>query len=137
MRILVLTIISASIFLISCKPQSQAMGASNIESTSTTKADKNPDQYDIVISFASKGEGIDREIRQKLDETVSKFEKENNTVIKLEKYGWGREGEVDYLFKLENLSTKQKKDLKAKVKAVIGNSDLVFISFDAKSVHKR
>lgn len=137
MRIIVLTLIGASLLLFSCKSKSQAMGSTSIESTSSNKVNANPDTHSIVVSFASKGEGIDREKRKKLDDVVSNFEQENNTVVNLEKYGWGREGEVDYLFNLENLSTKLKKDLKAKVKAAIGDSELIFISYDTKSVHKR
>lgn len=137
MKTISILLIGAFIFLFSCKPQSQAMGAEKIESSSTNNKKNETGVYDIIVSFASMGAGIKRDIRKKLDDAITSFNQDNNVTINVEKYGWGREGEVDYLFNLENLSTKQKKALKAKVKAVIGDSELIFISYDTKSVHKR
>jgi ABC-type glycerol-3-phosphate transport system substrate-binding protein len=132
MKALAILALGGLLSFYSCKTQSQATNTTKTEITNNEEG-----VYNIIVSFTSKGEGINRDIRQKLDDSIASFNKKNNITVDVEKYGWGREGEVDYLFTFKNLSTKQQKSLKAKVKAVIGNTELIFISYNTKCVHKR
>lgn len=132
MRTLAILILGASLSFYSCKSQSQATNSIKTETATNEEG-----FYDMIVSFASKGAGINRDVRQKLDDLIVSFNQNNSTTINYEKYGWGREGEVDYLFTLKNLSTKQQKELKAKVKEVVGNAEMIFISYNSKCVHKR
>ena len=114
------------------------MGAEKIEPSNSGKNMVSEDNmYDIIISFASRASGINHEAREKMEKVITDFNHDNKVTVFMEKQHWGREGEVDYLFLTKNLSTKQKKDLKAKINDAIGTADLVFISYDAKAVHKR
>ena len=138
MKTFIILALGVSLSFYSCKSQSQATNTKPIEVENTNnKADSKEGTYELIVSFASKGTGINQDVRQKLDDLITAFNQNNNITINLEKYGWGREGEIDYLFTLKNLSTKQQKDLKAKIKEVIGDTEMIFISYDSKCVHKR
>ena len=86
--------------------------------------------YDMVISFISKGEGIDHKLKDKVDSYILSFNKENKIDISPIKKGWGREGEVDYNFTLKNLSTSQKKKFISSIKGIIGNTDMAHLTFN-------
>lgn len=138
MKAFIVLVLGVSLSFYSCKSQSQAMYSNNIESVNKENTPPTEEGvYDIVVSFASKGTGINRDVKQKLDDALTLFSQNNEVTLNIEKYGWGREGEIDYLFLTKNLSTKQKKELKAKVKEVIGDTEMIFISYDSKCVHKR
>lgn len=140
MKTFIILALGLSLSFYSCKSQSQAMHSSNLDTNNSDKKNtpsNEPGVYDIIVSFASKGTGINRDVKKKLDDALTLFGQNNEVTLNIEKYGWGREGEVDYLFLIKNLSTKQQKDLKAKVKEVIGDTEMIFISYDSKCVHKR
>ncbi len=146
MKHFIITALIASTSLLACKSQQPgAMGTDRIEPAKTKNTDytKNPEQnstdvvYDIIVSFISKASGIDKEAKARIDQAIVDFNKKNKATVTPEMVRWGREGEIDYNFKFKNLSTTQKKDLATKIKAAIGSSDLVFMAFNKKSVHKR
>lgn len=141
MRTLSLIISISIATLVSCKTSSApAMGSDHIEPAKTGKSTQSDDVYKMIISFISKGEGIDLDAKKRVDNVIEEFNKTNNTNYQPEKAYWGKEGEVDYMFKdngAKNLSTEQKKAYLAKIKAAIGSSDIVHISFNKKAVHKR
>ncbi len=138
MRTFAFIILIATSSLFACKNSSEAMGSDRIE---PANAGKNKVEYavtyDMIISFISKGEGTDRELRDKIDGVLKSFNEKNKTDLKPEILGWGREGEVDYNFIAKNLSTKQKKAFASQVKEAIGSSDMAQVVFNQKSVHKR
>lgn len=139
MKKILLIIMIASTSLFACKSsQSGAMGADRIEPANSKPAQQAQDEtYDMIISFISKGAGTDRVVKPKIDEYITAFNEKHQLNLNLDKVGWGREGEVDYHFNFENLSTAQKKEFISEVKAIVGSSDIVFISRDKKAVHKR
>lgn len=117
----------AIISFTSCKNSSQAMSSDKIE-PSNSKISKQ-DNNTMKVSFISKGAGIDNGLKEKIEAAFTKFNTDNNTNLTYEKKGWGREGEVDYLIGLENLSTQQKKSFTSLIKETIGSSDMAFLSF--------
>ena len=135
MRTLTTIILIAISSLFSCKNSSQAMGADKIEPSNSGNAQETT--YDMIISFISKGAGIDRDMRDKVDAALQSFNEKHKIDLNPEILGWGREGEVDYNFVAKNLSTSQKKELASKIKEVVGSSDMVHVVFNKKSVHKR
>jgi hypothetical protein len=138
MKTLTLTVIVASMTLLSCKTPSKALTSEATAVTkSTTEVTTKETIYGIIISFISKASGIDAVIKTKIDADLSAFNKKHKTNIQPEIAPWGREGEKDYLFITKNLSTKQKKELIATFKAAIGSSDMAHLFLDKKSVHKR
>lgn len=142
MRTLTFIILIATSSLFACKNSSQAMDSDKIEPSNSGKHEtKNNMQeevtYDMILSFISKGEGIDYTLKKKIDNILNSFNKKNNTNLKPETLAWGREGEIDYNFITKNLSTSQKDELTSQVRETIGSSDMVHITFNQKSVHKR
>ncbi len=121
--ILLITFISFS----ACKNSSQAMSTDKIEPSNSKAAKQSTNT--MKISFISKGEGVDNELKDKIEKSISDFKTENKLNFDYEMKGWGREGEVDYLINLENLSTSQKKSFTSLIKEAIGNSDMAFLSF--------
>ena len=128
--IIVITLTS----LYSCSNTTQAVEAK--KNTPTQPKVVSP-TYDVLISFISKGEGINDELKNKIDLIIITFNEKNKTTVAPEIISWGREGELDYGFLTKNLSTNQKRTLTSQIKEAIGSSDLVRISFNQKSVHKR
>ncbi len=140
MKAFIVLVLGVSLSFYSCKSQSQAIDSNNVDPKNVEKENTPVSEdgvYDIIVSFASKGTGINRDVKQKLDDALTVFSQNNGVTLNIEKLGWGREGEIDYLFLTKNLSTKQNKELKAKVKEVIGDTEMIFISYDSKCVHKR
>ena len=132
-----------SILFLACKPTAQPMSSDSPIPNSTTKmhtkSSSNQDKtiYDMIITFISKGEGIDHKLQAKIDETIETFNKKHKTTVIPEKLGWGREGETDYNFVFKNLSTPLQKELIKSIEALTSNTDMVTITFNQESVHKR
>lgn len=137
-------LIVASILLFSCKNSSQAMDSTKpvpdtTKPTNLSKGDINQDKviYDMIVSFISKGEGINHELKDKVDARIVLFNKENKTDIQPEIVSWGREGEKDYNFVLKNLSTGIQKKFIAAMEHEVKSTDMANITFNQLSVHKR
>ena len=138
MKKIAFIILAASISIASCKNSSKAMGSDKIEPTKSKKGKHVQDlTYDVIISFISKGEGIDYKLKTKIDEAISTFNTKHKLKVKPNGSNWGREGETDYNFILKNLSTSQKKEFISSMEETVGSSDMANITFNQKSVHKR
>lgn len=139
MKKLAFIILAVSISMVACKNSSKAMGSDKIEPSGSDKIstpDKEP-TYDMIISFISKGEGVDRKLKTKIDETIVAFNAKHKVRVKPNGLSWGREGETDYNLILKNLSTSQKKEFISSIEEIVGTSDMALITFNQKSVHKR
>ena len=68
--------------------------------------------YRLIIAFISKGIGIDSKANEAIDKYISNHPKKPA----LEKYRWGREGEIDFCLKQSELSTKEQKTFIEEVK---------------------
>jgi hypothetical protein len=68
---------------------------------------KNSSIYRFTISFFSKGGGTDRKARSEFESFLENFNKKNEVNLQYIKTSWGREGEVDYCFQLEELKKKK------------------------------
>lgn len=93
----------------------------------------NSANYRLVVSFISQAAGIDRQLHPKFMELYKSYK----PAVTAEVTPWGREGEVDYCFKLNELNSKQQKDFVQKVREAMGNTDMVYIKENAPCVHKR
>lgn len=78
----------------------------------------------LIVSFISTGAGIDRNVQQEF-EFFLKTEYPN---ISYEKIIRGREGELDYCFKLSDLSVARKATFIESSKQILTRSSLVEIS---------
>jgi len=96
------------------------------------------DIYRVIVSFASKGEGVPETNLASLESFLLTFGKAENKTIIYDKFHHGREGEVDYCFYLKELSSGKQKDF---VKALKNLStqlgQLVFIQENVACKHKK
>jgi hypothetical protein len=91
----------------------------------------------LVVSFYSICCGIDQKAKAKLDTYISNYEKARGKQLKKTEAHWGREGEVDYCFKLAELSPGERKRFISKVKSLLKRSKLVHINKNAPCSNAR
>ncbi len=89
-------------------------------------------KYRLIVSFFSRGAGINRELKSEFE----KFLKQHDD-LKYEVFRWGREGEVDYCFKLEEMTQQQQEDFVKKVSGLLNNADMIRVIENMECVHKR
>lgn len=122
-----LIFVLSAVALIACKNGEKAtknesdMKSSNPQEQTDPKNDPNK----AIVSFISMGAGIDHKMKTKFEEGLASFNKENNLDLKPELRHWGREGEIDLIFDMKNLSTKQRNAFNSFVKETIGDSQMV------------
>jgi hypothetical protein len=124
-------LIAAFIFT-ACKstPTSNNPTENNKSSIETQTADSKADS-NVVISFFSKGGGIDTEAREKTDELLTNFNLKNQTNLVAEQYRWGREGEVDYCINLSALKAANLTLFKQELNTLLANRERVRAEFNA------
>jgi hypothetical protein len=90
------------IFIFSCNNSKKIA-----DNTLATENSKNNSIYRFTISFFSKGGGTDRKARSEFELFLENFNKKNEVNLQYIKTSWGREGEVDYCFQLEEFKKKK------------------------------
>ncbi|MBN8702539.1 MAG: hypothetical protein J0M08_05715 [Bacteroidetes bacterium] len=90
------------------------------DSSATTTASN---KARLVVSFNSICCGIDKVLHKQFLETLEKYPKK----VEHNMYRWGREGEMDYCFTLQELSKKDQKKFIRKIKKTIKGSRMVTI----------
>lgn len=86
------------------------------------------DQCRLVISFISKGRGIDRDTKKNVLAYIENYNKTHSLTLVYETVRWGREGEVDFCFALEELKKRQQVKFIDELKTLVQKSDCVRIS---------
>ena len=64
--------------------------------TTSTTVETGQEPKTVVVTFFSKGAGIDREAKREFDVLLGSIQKDDEK-LKIEKVSWGREGEIDYV----------------------------------------
>jgi hypothetical protein len=101
----------------------------------TQKQDEN--MFRLIVSFISIGEGIDPEGKMKLDRTVNPWSERKGKPIQAEQYSWGREGEVDFCYRLTELTPEEQRLFVSQVTEVFKDNKLVYITENQSCRHKR
>ena len=123
-----------SFVCISCKAKKETTKTTEVSQVTETK--QAPDTlmtYRLIVSFISKGAGLDRTKQTALLAYVESHPKKPayKTVL------WGREGETDYCFSLSELQTKaEMNSFLENVKKIAAGSDMMQLSENAVSQHK-
>jgi len=91
----------------------------------------------LVVSFISIGEGPDFQAKDKVENFVSKWNDEKKQNVFYEAKAWGREGEVDFCFKLNELTEKEQLVFIDGAKASVSESELVRFKENANSYYDR
>lgn len=82
-------------------------------------------KYSFVVSFTSRGEGINGTAKNSFDDLIKEFELKNKVKINFKLNYWGREGETEYCFDLNNLNSIQRNNFVSQAKELLKSADLV------------
>lgn len=104
----------------------------NSSKSTSTESDNLEENYGLVVSFYSPGNGIDRKMKNAYIDFIGSYK----VKINYETIKWGKEGEVDFCIALTELSKKQKKDFVQKSKELLAESTKVHIYEGAPCRHK-
>jgi hypothetical protein len=85
-------------------------------------------RYSLTVSFYSIGEGTDAKIQEAYNIFIDGFQKERNVKISYEMNAWGREGEMDYCFRLTEMDERGRADFIKQSKALLQKSNLVHVT---------
>ena len=142
--------LSTSIACKSSKQKNSAPAQASTENRATTVVDEvktgdtatassvpEPSTYGFTVSFYSTGGGTDSKMIDRFNAFVASYEKEKNVTLAHETNGWGREGEVDYCFKLAELSEKERIDFSQQAMKLLSESQLVHYMQNGQCHQKR
>jgi hypothetical protein len=107
---------------------------STSKNKSTLDYSNDPSICNLNVSFRSSGAGIDRRSYKVFMDYLSIFETEEKVKLNYQQIFWGREGEMDYCFKYDNLNEKQITRLEEQIKEMFIESKSVYYS---KETEKR
>jgi hypothetical protein len=116
--------LSILLCLISCN-SAKHPGAGNKKQKESSNSVLSDTVFRFGVSFISIGRGTDKQAKKEFNEFIQEFNATNKVNLKVEIINWGREGEVDYCFGLNELDVKSQADFISQVKGILGNSSLV------------
>lgn len=85
----------------------------------------------LIVSFYSICCGINQKAKEKLDKFIHNYEQATGKQLTKEVVHWGKEGEIDYCFRLSELSLRERKRFVSKVRLLLRRSKLVNINENA------
>jgi len=91
--------------------------------------------YGVVVSFYSKGGGIDSKALHIYNVFLDGFEKQHNLKLNYIRTPWGREGEVDYCIPLNNMDSDKQSNFLLQTREILIQSQLVHILENAPCNH--
>jgi hypothetical protein len=143
MKSLLIVFITLAAFF-SCKNSKQTTQTSlssattNSTMTNIEPTKELPDSlYRVVVSFISIGEGTDAKAKEELDALTGNYKTKNGAPIEREEFRWGREGEVDYCYKMQGYSKKEKDNFVNLLREKFAGNKLVQIEENTICMHKR
>jgi len=83
----------------------ETVAAPEVEATPEAQTQDN--KYRYIVSFYSIGTGVNGKAVQQLEAFIKQFETKNKVSVPYVPVRWGREGEVDYCFKLNGMTAVQ------------------------------
>ena len=81
--------------------------------------------YRFTVSFISIGSGIDHKAREEFNAFIQQYNAKHNVSITTENASWGREGEIDYCMRLQELTTAQEHNFITETKEILKSSSRV------------
>jgi len=98
---------------------------------------RNPELYRVVVSFYSRGEGIDDVAVGAFKNFISDFQSNQPNTITVEETPWGREGEIDYCIQFTGNNAAFQTDFVATIKSLLIDCQLAHILENNICRHKR
>lgn len=105
--------------------------------TNKTQGDTVPAVYRVVVSFISIGEGTDPNARPVLDNYVQQFMDATSKRIVYDAHAWGREGESDICYTLDNLTPEEQVRFINGLKEIFKGRELVHIIENKKNTYRK
>lgn len=118
MKYLIYLILPLTLFACSANKQTNSTATPAI-------ATSNDSTCRFVVSFISIGAGIDNKAREEFDKFVLEYSAKNKVHIVYVPERWGREGEIDYCFKLKELDSSKQQAFIREAKGLFKESSLV------------
>lgn len=109
-------------------PDSVVTTTVDAPATTTVAADTGEVIYRLTVSFISKGEGIDYKTQEAFENWLKDYPKHPAYEVT----HWGREGEMNYCLKLNELSTREQEIFVRDVRTQLTDKPLVFVTEYAK-----
>lgn len=106
------------LLLLSCHTSKNATQKDNSENNIS-------ENMRFIVSFISIGSGPDGEAKIQLDTYLTDYQTKNKVKLDFKTTKWGREGEIDYCFKLSELKNKEQSSFIREVQNLLKNSTLV------------
>ncbi len=113
---LIIALISLACNFTCCKTKKNAIKTTNLTNMKT-------EQMRLVVSFISKGAGVDAKAHEEFDALIKNHPKKPV----FESFRWGREGEHDLCFKLTELTKKEQITLIENLKKITNYNDMFFV----------
>jgi hypothetical protein len=140
MRIL---LIAAAFFTIACHSSKKASSSTINEVEDSKQAEQkemSPTSTEknirLVVTFASIGAGIDEKGKTMLDGYINSFKEKSGKLVKYGTLAWGREGEYDCEFSLNELNLNEQTDFVNGLKKLFGGNQLIQIEENKPSRFK-
>lgn len=102
-----------------------------------TKDSLQVDNYRLTINFFSIGSGTENNLMTRLEDFVGEYAGKLNKTIDYSKVGWGREGETDYCFKLNELTIQEQSNFILQVKEELKTGKWVHVYENQPCKHKQ
>ena len=123
------TILLAFIVVAACHSEKKAAESkpSPAPAAKTVSDDDATALNNLIVSFYSKGSGIDREAAGNLEHYISEYIRKTGTKVAWKKTAWGKEGETDYCISLSVMNNEQRSKFITAVKDVLRSVETVHI----------
>ena len=92
--------------------------------------------YRVIVSFISIGAGTDGAAKEKLEQVVQQYQTEVGMPVAHEEIACGREGEVDYCFRLLGQDKKSKDSFVQHLRDTFKGNSLVQITENTPALHQ-
>ena len=122
--------------IIGCNSSKNAT-SKNVTQSNSQNTNKTDTLCRLSVSFISIGSGTDKKAMQEYNQYIIQYEQKNKIKLNYEIIPWGREGENDYCFKLNELNEQQQDQFITETKEILKNSTLVRYSENSISRHKK
>lgn len=73
----------------------------------TIPSDNTEAKFRFKVAFYSIGTGIDVDAKTNFDFFITDYEKQQKIKVDFQNFKWGREGEIDYCFRLSKMTKSQ------------------------------
>ncbi len=127
-------LVASAILILACNPSKKANSVTITEVEESQRAEQTempptPTQKSIrlVVTFASIGAGIDPNAKLNLDNYIKSFKEKSGKLVKYGTLAWGREGEYDCEFSLNELNLNEQNDFVQGLKKQFEGNQLIQI----------